>query len=64
MAHDRSVRNLIAAALLLAGVAISVFGVAAAPAHADQFSSQPHNWCPGEALPFPGIQWDMGVCHT
>ena len=33
-------------------------------AQADTFSAQPHSWCPGEALPFNNIQWDMKMCHT
>jgi hypothetical protein len=64
MAHEHSVNKMIAAALLSGGVGAAVFGLAAAPAHADPFSPQPHNWCPGQALPFRGLRWDMGVCHT
>jgi hypothetical protein len=50
--------------LLPGGMALALFGMAAGFANADPFAAQPHNWCPGEALPFPGLQWDMGVCHT
>src|ERR1700730_14497607 len=67
MSQDHTLRNLIAGALLSGGVALTVFGLAAGPAQADPgdpFSAQPHGWCPGQGLPFPGIQWDMGVCHT
>jgi hypothetical protein len=39
-----------------------LLGVGAA--QADTFSAQPHSWCPGEALPFNNIQWDMKMCHT
>ena len=28
------------------------------------FAAQPHSWCPGQGLPFRGIEWNMGVCHT
>ncbi|WP_101947802.1 hypothetical protein [Mycobacterium sp. 3519A] len=49
------------AAVLAAGAAL-VFGAGAA--QADTFSAQPHSWCPGEALPFNNIQWDMKMCHT
>lgn len=27
-------------------------------------TAQPDDWCPGQALPFPGRRWTMGVCHT
>jgi hypothetical protein len=23
-----------------------------------------YTWCPGQALPFSGLGWDMDVCHT
>jgi hypothetical protein len=67
MHTSRTANKLIVQALLSGGLAAAVFGVAMGPAHADpngSFSAQPHNWCPGQGLPFPGIQWDMGVCHT
>lgn len=48
-----------AAALAAAGLALD-----ASTARSDPFPAQPHNWCPGQALPFNNIQWDMGVCHT
>ncbi|RDH79588.1 hypothetical protein DVS77_05040 [Mycolicibacterium moriokaense] len=35
-----------------------------AAAQADPFPAQPHSWCPGQALPFSNIQWDMNTCHT
>ena len=59
--------GILAGALLSGGMALAVFGGAAGPAQADPgdpFSAQPHSWCPGQALPFPGMQWDMGACHT
>jgi hypothetical protein len=62
-----TVRSSIAGALLLGGVAVSVVGPAAGIAQADPSDPVPeqsHSWCPGQGLPFPGIQWDMGVCHT
>ena len=59
----RTPKKIIAGALFSAGLAAGV-GLAAGPAHADPFPAQPHNWCPGQALPFTGMQWDMGVCHT
>jgi hypothetical protein len=58
----------IAGALLSSCVTLTVFGLAAGPVAeadpGDPYSPQPHSWCPGHALPFPGMQWDMGVCHT
>ncbi|HEV7419759.1 MAG TPA: hypothetical protein VGO30_07930 [Mycobacterium sp.] len=46
------------------GLALAGLGLAAGTAQADPFAAQPHSWCPGQALPFNNIQWDMGVCHT
>ena len=48
---------------LLAG-SIAAAGLAPGGAQADPFSPQPHSWCPGQGLPYHGIGWDMGVCHT
>lgn len=55
----------VAAAVVAAGV-IAGAGLVldTATAHADPFPAQPHSWCPGQALPFQNLQWDMGVCHT
>ncbi len=50
----------VASAVTLAGLALG----AAGPAQADTFAADPHTWCPGEALPFSNIQWDMSMCHT
>jgi hypothetical protein len=46
------------------GLALAGLGLAAGTAQADPFAAQPHSWCPGQALPFNNIQWDIGVCHT
>ena len=46
------------------GLALAGLGLVAGTAQADPFAAQPHSWCPGQALPFNNIQWDMGVCHT
>jgi hypothetical protein len=27
-------------------------------------SPTPNFWCPGQGIPFNGMQWDEGVCHT
>jgi hypothetical protein len=50
----------------VAAGAVATAGLApdAGTAQADPFPAQPHGWCPGQALPFNNIQWDMGVCHT
>ena len=58
--HHR--KRIIAGVLLTAGIAVAGFGLPAADA--DTFSPQPHNWCPGQGLPFPGIRWDPNACHT
>ena|SRR5437588_4786547 len=64
MPQHRTTKRMIAGALLSGGVAVTVFGLSPGPAHAEPFSAQPHNWCPGQAVPFRGMQWDMVVCHT
>lgn len=67
MDTTRTLKSTIAAALLCGSVAVTVFALAPVPVHADPndtFAAQPHSWCPGQALPFRGTQWDMGVCHT
>ena len=46
------------------GLAMAGLGLAAGAAQADPNQAVGYNWCPGEALPFSNIQWDMGVCHT
>src|SRR3954451_16578233 len=50
--------------LMAGGVAVASQALGGDIAQADPFPAQPHDWCPGEALPFNNIQWDMGVCHT
>jgi hypothetical protein len=55
----------VAAAVVAAG-AIAGAGLTldTPTAVADPFPAQPHSWCPGQALPFQNLQWDMSVCHT
>ncbi|HXO52625.1 MAG TPA: hypothetical protein VN888_16735 [Mycobacterium sp.] len=48
-----------AGTVLAAGLALD-----GGAAQADPFPAQPHSWCPGQALPFSNIQWDVGACHT
>jgi hypothetical protein len=67
MDTTQTLKKIIAGALLSGCVSVTVSGLAAGPAQADPgdpFSPQPHSWCPGQGLPFWGIQWDMSVCHT
>ena len=57
-------KKTIAGALLAGSLAVIGAGVVTGTAQAEPFSPQPHSWCPGQGLPFRGIEWDMGVCHT
>ncbi len=55
----------VGAAVVAAGAIVSAgLALNAATAQADPFAAQPHSWCPGQALPFQNLQWDMGACHT
>jgi hypothetical protein len=57
-------KKAIAGTLLAGSLAITGAGLATGIAQADPFSPQPHSWCPGQGVPYRGIGWDMGVCHT
>ena len=57
-------KKTIAGALLAGSLAVIGAGVVTGTAQAEPFSPQPHSWCPGQGLPYRGIEWDMGVCHT
>ncbi len=46
------------------GIALAAVGLGAGAAEADPNAATAHSWCPGQALPFNNIQWDMGACHT
>jgi hypothetical protein len=51
------------AAVVAAGATIA--GVALGGATAAHAVPEPGNtWCPGQALPFDNIRWDMSACHT
>ena len=50
--------------LVAVGAVAAVVALGTGSAQADPFPAEPHSWCPGQALPFNNIQWDMGVCHT
>jgi hypothetical protein len=52
----------ITASVVAAAAAALTIGAGAA--QAGPITAQPTSWCPGQALPFPMIQWNMGVCHT
>jgi hypothetical protein len=49
-------------AVLTAATGLAALATGAGPANA--VPATPNYWCPGQALPFPGLQWDMNVCHT
>ena len=57
-------KKTIAGALLAGSLAAIGAGRGTGTAQADPFSPQPHSWCPGQGLPYRGIEWNMGVCHT
>jgi hypothetical protein len=61
---EAAMKKTIAGALLAGSVALIGTGLVTDTAQADPFAAQPHSWCPGQGLPFRGIEWDMGVCHT
>jgi hypothetical protein len=61
---EAAMRKIIAGALLAGSVAVIGAGLVTGTAQADPSAAQPHSWCPGQGLPFRGIEWDMGVCHT
>ncbi|TRW81534.1 hypothetical protein FK535_16765 [Mycolicibacterium sp. 018/SC-01/001] len=50
----------VAAAGAIAGALTAGTGAA----QAQPFTPQARSWCPGQALPEPGMRWDMNVCHT
>jgi hypothetical protein len=53
----------LAATVVVAGAAAASLAVGTAQAQGPN-SPTPNNWCPGQALPFSNIKWDMNVCHT
>jgi hypothetical protein len=61
---EAAMKKPIARALLAGSLAVIGAGVVTGTAQAEPFAAQPHSWCPGQGLPFRGIEWDMGVCHT
>jgi hypothetical protein len=61
---EAAMKKTIAGALLAGSLTITGAGLATGIAQADTFSPQPHSWCPGQGVPYRGIGWDMGVCHT
>jgi hypothetical protein len=61
---EAAMKKTIAGALLAGSLAVVGAGVVTGIAQAEPFSPQSHSWCPGQGLPYRGIEWDMGVCHT
>jgi hypothetical protein len=72
----RTLRPIIAGALLCGSVAVTGIGLGTGTAHA---TAGPFNWCPGQSMDWPsgpdmsfGVKpkltdrhvWDMNVCHT
>ena len=51
----------VSGALGLAGLGL---GAGAAVAEPPPVVPGGYTWCPGQALPFSGLGWDMGACHT
>jgi hypothetical protein len=65
MDNTRTLKQIIAGAMLSGGIALSGFGLATGTAHADG----PHHWCPGNPKTMPYVpndmlDWDWTVCHT
>ena len=52
------------ATAVAAGAAAAGLAIGAGAAQADPVPAPANSWCPGQALPFSNIQWDMNVCHT
>ena len=48
----------------IATTALAAGAVVAAGLTLGAGAAQADSWCPGQALPFPMIRWDMNVCHT
>jgi hypothetical protein len=68
MYNTRTVKKIIAGALLAGSVAVAGLGLGAGAAQAD-LPDGPHTWCPGQNRnppngPGAGTMWDWGVCHT
>jgi hypothetical protein len=51
----------VSGALGLAGLGL---GAATALAEPPPVAPGGYTWCPGQGLPFSGLGWDMGVCHS
>jgi hypothetical protein len=71
MNSTRTMKKVIAGALVSGGLALGALGLAAGTASADGDWGPPKRWCPGEPLPPTGNHvtdpfrgWDMSVCHT
>ena len=47
-----------------AAVGVVGLGIGAGIAQAGPNTAPVTQWCPGQALPFQEIRWDMSVCHA
>ncbi|MGK2867097.1 MAG: hypothetical protein ACSLFA_10745 [Mycobacterium sp.] len=52
------------AAAVAAAVGVAGLGIGAGIAQAGPNTAPVTQWCPGQALPFQEIRWDMSVCHA
>lgn len=52
------------AAVLAAGLGAAAAGFGTPTAVAGPYTAPVTQWCPGQALPFQEIRWDMSVCHS
>ena len=67
MTAPQNLKRIISGALLSGGVAMAVLGLDAGAAQAyPQCTGNgtcATQWCPGQRLPAPDVNWDMIVCH-
>jgi hypothetical protein len=54
---NRRITALAAAVLATGGMGLAGLGLSAGVAQALP------SWCPGQPLPNPDVNWDMGLCH-
>jgi hypothetical protein len=54
----------VAMTTVAAGTAVVGVVLGVATAQAQPSVAPANSWCPGQALPFPMIRWNMNVCHT
>ena len=54
----RGIAGLATTLVLSGGLGLAGLGLAAGTAQALP------SWCPGQPLPAPNVNWDMGLCHN